>query len=78
MPLRYQQREGEERDISQSGRNGAFSSFLLFSLEESLASSISSLGGLLGTETKLGEALLIYLLSFPFGHFDRHKQPSWL
>lgn len=52
--------------------------FLLSSLEKSLASSVSSLGGLLGTETKLGEALLIYLLSFPFGHFDRLKEPSWL
>lgn len=50
----------------------------VFSLEKSLVSSISSLGGLLGTETKLRGVLLIYLLSFPFGHCNRLKATSWL
>lgn len=73
--FKYQQRNGEE-ETSPSLEEMML--FLPSSLEKSLASSVSSLGGLLGTEAKLGGALLIYLLSFPFGHFDRLKEPSWL
>lgn len=73
--LRYQQREGEEET---SPHVEEMELFLLVSLENGLCSSVSSLGGLLGAETKLRGALLIYLLSFPFGHFDRLKEPSWL
>lgn len=73
--LRHQQREGEEE---MSPHLEEIELLLLVSLENGLSSSVSSLGVLLGAETKLRRALLIYLLSFPFGHFDKLKEPSWL
>lgn len=73
--LRHQKR-GRGGDISQSGIKGAFSSSLHW---RGVFPPHLFLGGVVKEQRQnWGELFLIYLLSFPFGHFQRLKEPSWL